>query len=64
VFALDQRGHGDSDQPLSCYAMRDLGNDVIAFMDAKGIARATLVSHSMGRLATTAGAPPAKRHAA
>jgi len=48
VFALDQRGHGDSDRPLDGYAMRDLAADVIAFMDARGIARATIVGHSMG----------------
>jgi pimeloyl-ACP methyl ester carboxylesterase len=48
VFALDQRGHGSSDRPVAGYHMRDLAGDVIAFMDAKGIARATIVGHSMG----------------
>jgi non-heme chloroperoxidase len=48
VFALDQRGHGDSDQPADGYAMRDLAADVIAFMDARGLGRATIVGHSMG----------------
>ena len=48
VYALDQRGHGESDRPLSGYAMRDLGADVLAFMDAKGIRRATVVGHSLG----------------
>ena len=50
VLALDQRGHGRSDQPASGYHMRDLAADVIAFMDAKGIVRATVVGHSMGGL--------------
>ncbi|MGZ8456273.1 MAG: alpha/beta fold hydrolase [Gemmatirosa sp.] len=50
VFALDQRGHGDSDRPARGYAMRDLAADVIAFMDARGIARAAVVGHSMGAL--------------
>jgi non-heme chloroperoxidase len=50
AFALDQRGHGDSDRPRAGYAMRDLASDVVAFMDAKGIARATVVGHSMGSL--------------
>jgi pimeloyl-ACP methyl ester carboxylesterase len=48
VYALDQRGHGESGQPESGYAMRDLGADVVAFMDAKGIRRATVVGHSLG----------------
>ena len=48
VYALDQRGHGGSDRPATGYAMRDLVADVLAFMDAQGIARATIVGHSMG----------------
>ena len=48
VYALDQRGHGKSGQPKSAYAVTDLAADVIAFMDAKGIAKATIVGHSMG----------------
>jgi pimeloyl-ACP methyl ester carboxylesterase len=48
VYVLDQRGHGDSDRPASGYTFQDFAADVIAFMDAKGIKRATLVGHSMG----------------
>lgn len=48
VYALDLRGHGDSDRPAAGYAMRDMAADVVAFMDAKGIRRATVVGHSMG----------------
>jgi pimeloyl-ACP methyl ester carboxylesterase len=48
VYALDQRGQGDSDRPEAGYRMRDLGADVVAFMDAKGIRRATVVGHSLG----------------
>ncbi len=48
VYALDQRGHGESDKPDSGYTMRDLGADVVAFMDAKGIRRATIIGHSLG----------------
>lgn len=48
VYALDQRGHGDSDRPEAGYAMADLAADVVAFMDAKRIRRATIVGHSMG----------------
>ena len=50
VFALDQRGHGDSERPESGYALVDLAADVIAFMDAMGLPRATVVGHSMGSL--------------
>jgi non-heme chloroperoxidase len=49
-FAPSQRGHGDSDRPADGYTMQDLAADVVAFMDALGIARATLVGHSMGSL--------------
>jgi pimeloyl-ACP methyl ester carboxylesterase len=48
VYALDLRGHGRSDKPDSGYQMHDLAADVLAFMDAKGIVRATIVGHSMG----------------
>jgi len=47
VFALDQRGHGESDRPGG-YTFKDFAGDVIGFMDAKGIRSAVLVGHSMG----------------
>jgi pimeloyl-ACP methyl ester carboxylesterase len=50
AYALDQRGHGDSDRPVEGYSMLDLSADVVAFMDAMGIGRATVVGHSMGSL--------------
>jgi pimeloyl-ACP methyl ester carboxylesterase len=48
VFALDQRGHGDSDRPNDGYTMKNFAADVTAFMDAKNIRQAILVGHSMG----------------
>lgn len=48
VYAVDLRGHGDSDRPTSGYAMRDLAADVLAFMDDRRLARVTVVGHSMG----------------
>lgn len=48
VYALDLRGHGNSDKPATGYHMRNLAEDVVAFMDAQKIARATIVGHSMG----------------
>ncbi len=57
VFVLDQRGHGASSMPPAascaaapeqCFRPIDMAGDVIAFMDQKGIARASVVGHSMG----------------
>ncbi|MDY7226380.1 alpha/beta fold hydrolase [Hyalangium rubrum] len=48
AYALDQRGHGDSQRPACCYTQQDFAADVAAFMDAMRISRATLVGHSMG----------------
>lgn len=48
VYIPDQRGHGESDRPASGYTFPDFANDVIAFMDAKGLKKATIVGHSMG----------------
>jgi pimeloyl-ACP methyl ester carboxylesterase/tetratricopeptide (TPR) repeat protein len=48
VFALDQRGHGESDRPESGYKFADFAADVLAFMDAKKIKKAIIVGHSMG----------------
>ena len=48
VFALSQRGHGDSSRPASGYRLTELAADVAAFMDALGLSTATIVGHSMG----------------
>lgn len=48
VFALDQRGHGDSERPETGYSMVDFARDAVAFMEAQGIDRATVIGHSMG----------------
>ncbi len=57
IFVLDQRGHGASSMPPeatcaaapeSCFAPANLAGDVVAFMNAKGIAHASVVGHSMG----------------
>jgi len=48
VYALELRGHGESERPAGGYAPRDMAADVVAFMEALGIERATLVGHSMG----------------
>ena len=46
----DLRGHGDSERPAGGYTMRDLAADTLALLDAKGIARVTVVGHSMGSI--------------
>jgi pimeloyl-ACP methyl ester carboxylesterase len=46
AYALDQRGHGDSERPECCYTVEDFAGDVVAFLDAVGVGRATLVGHS------------------
>jgi non-heme chloroperoxidase len=48
ALAPDERGHGDSDKPESCYTADDFTADVDAFMDAVGIEEATLVGDSSG----------------
>jgi pimeloyl-ACP methyl ester carboxylesterase/tetratricopeptide (TPR) repeat protein len=52
VYVLDQRGHGESDRPKGsdsgAYALQHFAADVVAFMDAMKIDKATIVGHSMG----------------
>lgn len=48
AFAVDQRGFGDSDRPAAGYGIADLADDAAAFLDAVGVARATVVGHSFG----------------
>jgi pimeloyl-ACP methyl ester carboxylesterase len=47
LVAPDQRGHGRSSR-AAAYPLDDLAADVLALMDALGLARAVLVGHSMG----------------
>jgi non-heme chloroperoxidase len=48
AVAVDQRGFGDSDRPESGYTIPELAADVIGFLDALKIKRATVVGHSFG----------------
>src|SRR3954463_11839293 len=41
AFALDERGHGESERPECCYGIDDFAADVDAFMEAVGIEEAT-----------------------
>ncbi|WP_298421384.1 3-oxoadipate enol-lactonase [Rhodoblastus sp.] len=47
VLRFDARGHGGSDVPPGPYVLADFGGDVVALMDAFGLARAHFVGLSM-----------------
>jgi pimeloyl-ACP methyl ester carboxylesterase len=47
VYALDQRGHGDSDW-ADAYPPEAMPADLAAFADQLGLGRFTIVGHSMG----------------
>src|SRR5690606_18194623 len=47
TIAIDIRGHGDSDRTDS-YDIRAMADDVVRFIEARGLRRVTLVGHSMG----------------
>ncbi|MCF8602070.1 alpha/beta hydrolase [Gordonia sp. HY442] len=48
AIAMDQRGHGGSDAPLSGYDITDLTDDAIGVLDALGISSAVIVGWSLG----------------
>lgn len=50
VYAIDQRGHGDSERPATGYSIAELAADALAFIDAMHRPSAVLVGHSMGTL--------------
>jgi len=52
AFVLDQRGFGDSERPEGGYRIEHFAADVVAFLDALSIDRATIVGHSFGSFVT------------
>ena len=48
VFALDQRGHGESGKPDRGYDFATVVGDLDAFIDALGLERPVVVGHSWG----------------
>jgi pimeloyl-ACP methyl ester carboxylesterase len=48
VIALDQRGHGESEQPAGGYDFATVCRDLAAALDALGLRRPVLVGHSWG----------------
>ena len=47
VLSLDLRGHGDSTW-TETYSLESMRDDVLGFLDSRGIDQADLVGHSMG----------------
>ena len=52
AFVPDQRGFGESDRPDGGYGIEEFADDVVAFLDAVSIERATIVGHSFGSFVT------------
>jgi pimeloyl-ACP methyl ester carboxylesterase len=48
AFIPDQRGFGDSEKPKSGFSINEFAADVVAFLDATSVERATIVGHSFG----------------
>ncbi|MGZ5248386.1 MAG: alpha/beta fold hydrolase, partial [Flavitalea sp.] len=48
AFAITQRGHGDSDRPLTGYTPKDFASDIAAFTRLMNLESAVIVGHSMG----------------
>ena len=48
TVAVDQRGHGGSDNPGEGYTLDQLTADLLGFLDSVGIERCDLLGHSMG----------------
>ncbi len=46
TIAVSQRGHGDSDKPVTGYRVEDFAADVVPLLDALRIERAVLAGHS------------------
>lgn len=59
VIAVDQRGHGAASMPdekqcakdpKACFTPKQFADDLIAFMDAKGLDKSAIAGHSMGSM--------------
>lgn len=46
TIAVSQRGHGESDKPVTGYRVEDFAADVVPLLDALRVERAVLVAHS------------------
>lgn len=52
VFAVTQRGHGNSDHPATGYFPKNFAEDIAAFLDAMNLQKVFIVGHSMGATIT------------
>ncbi len=52
VIALDLRGRGQTEKPVTGYSMADHAADVLGLLDALGIAQVIMGGHSFGALLT------------
>src|SRR5262245_40115932 len=48
VYALDQRGHGDSGRPDGDYSAEEYAHDLHLFFESVGISRAIVAGQSLG----------------
>ena len=48
AFALDQRGHGDTDRPDGDYTAEEYAEDLHLFLETTGIGEAIIAGHSLG----------------
>jgi len=48
VIAMDTLGHGSSDNPPREYELEDFARNVISFLDAIGVGKASIVGHHTG----------------
>src|SRR5690242_16316935 len=53
VYALDLRGHGQSDKPATGYQASDYAADVMGVCDVLGLAPPVLLGFSLGALVAT-----------
>ena len=52
IILVDIRGHGKSSKPECCYSRFDFAYDIKLLLDAKKIAKADIVGHSLGSIIT------------
>lgn len=48
VYAMDLRGHGESDAGFGSYTSEDIGDDVVALLDQQDLRGAVLLGNSVG----------------
>ena len=62
VFALDHRGHGDSERVPNAYRVGDFAGDAAAFLQSHVDGRAVVWGHSLGAMVAAMAAAQAPEH--